>query len=282
MSTEARRGTLTIVGTGIQVAGQLTIEARNCIERSDKLLYLVTEPIEEEYLHSLNPTAESLQPFYEEDKDRFLAYMAMVERILEEVHCGQATCVAFYGHPGVFVLPSHEAIRRARKEGFYARMLPGVSAEDCLFADLGIDPAMPGCQSFEATDFLVHKRRFDPGCSLVLWQIGMIGVLTYRYEEYAPTNLDVLAEYLMQYYSPEYRVIIYEAAIYPMYDPVKEVVSLSDLIKAEISPISTLYVPPKKTDMAFDAGMLARLGIDEQAIHSLKVKIYASEPKVAV
>jgi hypothetical protein len=35
-------------------------------------------------------------------------------------------------------------------------MLPAISAEDCLFADLGVDPADHGCPSYEATDFLVH------------------------------------------------------------------------------------------------------------------------------
>jgi hypothetical protein len=41
---------------------------------------------------------------------------------------------------------------RSSTDGFDAVMLPGISAEDCLFADLGIDPGMIGCQSFEATD----------------------------------------------------------------------------------------------------------------------------------
>jgi len=38
-------------------------------------------------------------------------------------------------------------------------MLPGISAEECLFADRGIDPAQTGACSFEATDFLVHHRQ---------------------------------------------------------------------------------------------------------------------------
>ena len=40
-------------------------------------------------------------------------------------------------HPGVYVAPSHETVLRARAEGYPARMLPGISSEDCLFADLG-------------------------------------------------------------------------------------------------------------------------------------------------
>jgi hypothetical protein len=77
-------------------------------------------------------------------------------------------------------MPAHEAIRRARQEGHDAVMLPGVSAEDCLVADLGFDPGARGCQSFEATDFLVRHRRFDPASVLLLWQIGGIGVSDFR------------------------------------------------------------------------------------------------------
>jgi len=36
-------------------------------------------------------------------------------------------------------------------------MLPGISAEDCLFADIGVDPGIYGCQSFEATDLFVNE-----------------------------------------------------------------------------------------------------------------------------
>jgi precorrin-6B methylase 1 len=79
------------------------------------------------------------------------AYDRMVERILSYVRRGLNVCVVFYGHPGVFVHPGHESIRRARIEGFSACILPGISAEDCLFAELGIDPSKNG-QSFEATE----------------------------------------------------------------------------------------------------------------------------------
>jgi precorrin-2 methylase len=57
---------------------------------------------------------------------------------------GLNVCAAFYGHPGVFVYASHQSIRLARAEGFEAQMLPGISAEDCVFADLGIDPENMG------------------------------------------------------------------------------------------------------------------------------------------
>ena len=99
----------------------------------------------------------------------------MAEAILEPVRAGKRVCAAFYGHPGVFVLPSHDAIARARAEGFDAAMQPGVSAEDCLVADLGVDPAVNGLQSYEASDFLRRRPAIEPTTALVLWQIGVVG-----------------------------------------------------------------------------------------------------------
>src|SRR5215211_4503915 len=72
-------GSLIIVGTGIQATGQITVEARNCIEQADKVLYFVTEPIAKRYLVSLNSTAESMEHFYEEGKNRFVTYVEMVD-----------------------------------------------------------------------------------------------------------------------------------------------------------------------------------------------------------
>ena len=138
---ESRKGSLVAVGTGIRIVGQLTIEAIAWMKRADRVLYLVADRVAEETIRALNPTgAESLSPLYAEGKPRLASYHEMVVRILSCVRSGMVTCVATYGHPGVFADPVHEAIRRTRAEGYPARMLPAISAEDCLFADMGLDP----------------------------------------------------------------------------------------------------------------------------------------------
>jgi Tetrapyrrole (Corrin/Porphyrin) Methylases len=252
-------GSLVIVGTGIALYGQTTHDARSCIERAGKVLYLVADPLTGLWITEIQPDAESLYPFYHPDKDRLTTYLEMTGRILACVRQGMDVCAVFYGHPGVFVYPSHEAIIQARSEGFPARMLPAVSAEDCLFADLGVDPGRVGCQAFEATDFLVHKRRFDPTSALVLWQIGVIGRIGFK-ETYDPRGIEILSEVLEEYYDPQHETVIYEAAQYPVCNPVMERVPLSQLAKATVSPVSTLYVPPRARPTV-DAEMLARLGI---------------------
>lgn len=167
----------------------------------------------------------------------------MVEEILGPMRAGSTVCAAFYGHPGVFVFPSHEAIRRARADGFSARMLPGVSAEDCLFADLGVDPAARGCQSYEATRFLEERPSLETRAALVLWQIGIVGSTAHTAAAEAP-KLGELVERLCHLYGDDHGVVVYEASSYPGVAALVRPVPLHSLAGA-VTPASTLYVPPR-------------------------------------
>jgi uncharacterized protein YabN with tetrapyrrole methylase and pyrophosphatase domain len=236
-------GSLTIVGTGIKLVAHVTLEAEAHIRQATKLLYLVADPVTEAWLIERNSTAESLQRCYGDGKPRMQSYVEMVEMILSHVREGKRVCAAFYGHPGVFVYPSHEAIRRARAEGFSGSMLPGISAEDCLFADLGIDPSAHGCQSFEATDFLIFERKHDPRSLLVLWQIGLVGQVDFKRAGYSTTDVGLLIDRLLETYSNTHEVIVYEASQYPVCEPRAERIPLADLRSIRLTPISTLVVP---------------------------------------
>jgi uncharacterized protein YabN with tetrapyrrole methylase and pyrophosphatase domain len=236
------RGSLTVVGTGISV-GQITYEARRWIESAGKVLYCVADSATERLILRLNSNAESLYVFYGENKRRGETYKEMVDRILECVREGQKVCAVFYGHPGIFVHPSHEAIQIARSEGYTAKMLPAVSSLDCLFCDLGIDPA-GGCQMVEATDLLLRRRAVDPYSHVIVWQIAATGDLAFSFKGYDCRNLPELVEYLIQFYPEDYDVVVYEAAQYPVCDPVIQHVKLKDIRQSVITGVSTLYVPP--------------------------------------
>jgi len=253
---------LTVVGTGFLVAGQVTPEARSAMEGADKLFYLVSDPATRFWVEGLNPTAESLYDAYGEGRRRDESYREMVERILAPLAAGLSVCVALYGHPGVFVHPSHEAVRRARQAGFPARMLPAISAEDCLYADLLVDPARDGCQSFEASDFLLRNRRFDPSSALVLWQVGAIGVLTFHQRAVwgERAGLELLGEVLSRHYPATHEIVLYTAATLPVCEPGIHRLPLARLPEMEISVVATLFVPPKAR-APIDPERLARLGL---------------------
>lgn len=238
------KGSLIVVGTGIKTVGQMTMEAISHLRGADHVLYVVGDVIADEVIHQLNPSCESLAYLYEANKPRISTYEEMVEQVLNSVRSGLATCLACYGHPGVFVYPSHEAVRRARAEGFPAKILPGISAEDCLFADLGVDPAVYGCQSYEATDFLVNSRGIDPSSSTILWQVGVVGDSTYQGTKYDMSALPLLVQRLLRVYPPTHTGYVYEAAVLPETEPVIRPAPLYALESAGLSPASTLYIPP--------------------------------------
>ena len=183
----------------------------------------------------------------------------IVEEVLTPVRRGLRVCAALYGHPGVFSYLGHEAVRRARDEGFRARMLPAVSAADCLFADLGVDPGQTGCQTYEATDFLIHGRSIDVTAALVLWQVSVIGE-PLAASSPNPKGLRVLAERLCELYPADHEVTLYEASPYPICDPIIRTTLLAELPEAELSPLATLYVPPARRP-ASDPTVLERLGL---------------------
>lgn len=236
-------GSLTIVGTGIKAIGQTTLEAESCIRQAEKLLFLIADPLTARWLEQLNPTAESLFTSYVEGKQRWETYLEIVERILTPVREGRKVCAAFYGHPGVFAVPAHRSIRQARAEGYPALMLPGISAEDCLIADLGMDPGWNGCQSYEATDFLLFERQIDTRSVLLLWQVGLVGYFEHR-AQYGKGGLALLVEALVAIYGPGHEVTLYEAPQYPVCSPRMDRLALQDLPGASFSAATTLYVPP--------------------------------------
>lgn len=251
-------GSLVVVGTGIRAGRQTTPEARAEIESADRVFYLLNDPLGEAWLRRLRPEAESLADAYRNGRPRRDSYEEMVERLLAPARCGARVCALFYGHPGVFVRPAHEAVRRARALGLDAAMLPGVSAEDSLFADLGVDPAAAGCQSHEATEFLLGGRRFDPTSALVLWQVGAIGEESFRADGYRRAGLALLVERLRADYAADHEVIVYEANELPLGPPLVARWPLADLAAAPLTARSTLYVPPLPPRPR-DASLAARL-----------------------
>ncbi len=236
---------LTIVGMGMRAGLHMTVETRLAIEQSARVLYLVGDPVSEICIRRLNSDAASLGHLYRVGTPRIEIYESIIARIMAELETHGDVCVAFYGHPGVLTYPAWESIRRARATGKRARMLPAISTEDSLFADLGIDIGRAGLQSFEATRFLYYQYNFDACAGLLLWQVSVLGENEWNPPHTgARPRLQVLADYLQKFYAPEHDVFLYHAPEYPTSRPLVERLQLRDLPKAEFVSLSTLYVPP--------------------------------------
>lgn len=253
-----QQGSLACVGTGMMLGAHLGPRARSTIEQADVVFVLVSDALMEVWLQQMRPDMRSLQPYYREGKSRRDSYREMVEAMLAEVRAGRRVCGAFYGHPGVFARVPHDAIARARAEGFEAHMEPGVSAEDCLYADLGIDPGDCGCQHFEASQFMFYRRRIDPSAYLVLWQAGVAGDRSLRRFSTGRAYRRLLVERLAEDYPRQHPITLYEAATLPIAEVRMEEMPLSQLANAALNPQTTLVIPPA-VPLRRDDAMLDRI-----------------------
>jgi precorrin-6B methylase 1 len=240
-----KRGSLTAVGIGVSVGSHATLQATREIERADVVLTLVPDRVAEHWIRSLNERAESLGASYVPGRNRSELYEEMAEAMLEHVRGGKRVCGVAFGHPGIVATPFHRAVERAREEGFEATMFPAVSSLDCLFADLGVDPARDGCSVYDATEFLARPRNVDPTSALVLFQLGVIGDPTVPSASTAPSaGLRRLSATLSAVYGRSHRVAAYVAAQHVIQQPRIDWIELERLASATIDRSATLYVPP--------------------------------------
>jgi hypothetical protein len=253
-----KKGGLACVGLGMTLGAHLAPRSRNYIQQADVVFIAVSDPLVELWVQDMHADVRSLQPFYREGKPRSETYRQMVEAMLAEVRAGQRVCGAFYGHPGVFALVPHRAIAQARAEGFEAVMEAAVSAEDCLYADLSIDPGTFGCQHYEASQFMFYQRRIDPSAYLILWQVGVAGDRTLSRFSTGAAHRQLLVELLAQDYPPDHEVIAYEAATLPVASPRMERILLSDLTTTRLTQETTLVIPPARP-MQINLALMDRL-----------------------
>ena len=136
----------------------------------------------------------------------------------------------------------------------------GVSAEACLWADLGIDPGNSGHQSYEATQFMLYQHIPNPKTHLLLWQIALAGEHTLTQFSTTSERLQILVEHLTQWYPTDHEVVIYEAPNLPHLSPRIDRFPLKQLPFIELKTISTLLIPPSESLILNDQ-ILQKLGI---------------------
>ncbi|KRA35413.1 hypothetical protein ASD68_03090 [Rhodanobacter sp. Root627] len=243
-SLGSRRGSLACVGMGMTLGSHLTPLARSHIAQADVVFAGLSDGAVEMWLQRMHADVRSLQPYYAEGKSRMQTYRQWVELMMIELRAGKRVCGVFYGHPGIFAWSPHKVIEVARAEGFEAHMEPGISAEDCLYADLGIDPGRFGCQHFEASQLLFYERRIDPTGYLVLWQVGLVGDLSLTRFSTGSAYRQVLVDLLMRDYPLDHEVIIYRAATLPIQAPEMRRIALRDLPTADLTTEHTVVLPP--------------------------------------
>lgn len=242
----AGKGSLVVVGSGIQFGRHVSERALSEI-RGAEVVFCLVDPFALGMILGFRPDAINLGLHYAPGRDRRETYRAIDAAIMAEVEAGRQVCAVFYGHPGVFADVPHAVVRKSRELGVPARMEPGISAEACLYADLGLDPGQHGVQSLEATHFLIHDREPDTAALVLLWQVTLAGDLSCTRLHADRAGLEALVAKLLRWYPADHEVILYEAAQLPIESPRIDRLPLRDLPTAHYKEYTTLVVPPLRT-----------------------------------
>lgn len=236
---------LVISGCGIKAISHFSREFEASIKHADIVLSLVNEPIVKEWIDKNSKKHVLLNDIYFDDEDRGVIYKNISDRIVSYLEQYDYVCTAFYGHPTVYCAPGLAAIAKLDKIGVDTEILPGISAQDSMFADLRVDPGEGGCFSVDATDLVKYERIFDTRSNVIVWQISMLGNKGVK-QKCNQKSLFVLQSYLERFYSKKQSVYLYEASIYPNMKSHIRKLTLAELGSSQVSTITSLYIPPIK------------------------------------
>ncbi len=198
---------ITIVGLGVANVDQITREAERAIRGSNEVLYVDTGVATRAHLESLCPQVTSLfETAYEESGRRRNAYHHMAARVLEAALDHAPVTFAMHGHPIVGVYAPFLIRDLAGLLGLTVSVQPGISAMDCLFAELMVDPCISGIQMYEATDLLLRRRPLQPDVQALIWQIGCVETTLHSMSVSKPERFDRLRAHLLRFYPPGHEV----------------------------------------------------------------------------
>lgn len=226
----------------------MTLEATRAVASADRVMSVVTDAPAFEMLRSYNPKTEDLTRLYALGKQRLETYHEMVEHVLAALREGLNVCFALYGHPLVFAYPSRVAAERAREEGFEVKVLPGISAEDCVFSELEIDPAAYGCQTYLADQLLEDARTWDAHSVLLIWQMSIIGESRCM-QSGDRSDYQTLVTKLIERYGETHPAILYEAVLLPFLKSDIRRVTLKELMDLSLRACCTVVIPPLENPM---------------------------------
>jgi len=235
-----------MVGLGVLNVDHITRETERVIRRSNEVLYVDTGVATQAYIEGLSPRATSLfATSYEEDGHRLNAYHRMAARVLDAAMDHPPVTFAMHGHPIVGAYAPFLIRDMARLLDLEVLVLPGVSAMDCLFADLMVDPCVAGMQMYEATDLLLRRRPLQPDVPALIWQIGCVETRLHSQRVSKPERFERLRTHLLRFYPPEHQSTAVYSTPHPLMPSTVHRFALQDICAHAQSLHAgfTLFIP---------------------------------------
>jgi precorrin-6B methylase 1 len=251
-----------IIGLGIMNVDQLSREAIRAIGESNEVLYVDNGVGTQTFLEGLCPRVTSLfESSYEESGCRLGSYDQMAARVIASALEHPPVTFAMSGHPTVGAEAPFLIQALAKSLGLNVSVQPGISAMDCLFAELMIDPCQSGVQMFEATDLLLRKHSLIPEVPALIWQIGAVETRLHTTRRSKPRRFERFLRHVLQFYPSSHEAVAYFASQHPLMRSQILRFPLGNIgdHAAELHPGFTLYIPPRGQPRVMDADLMARV-----------------------
>lgn len=251
-----------ILGLGILNIDHITRETERLISEVNEVLYvdtgLATGPWLEERCPHVTPLfAESYAP----GDNRLSAYHHMAARVVDAALARAPVAFAMQGHPLVGVTAPRLIRLLAGALELSVSVHPGISALDCLLAELELDPVSSGIQMVEATDLLLRRRPLDPTMPLLIWQIGAIESVLYSRRISRPERFERIRSFLLRTYPATHRVSAFFVSPHPLVPTERIDFALGEFgnVAERLHPGHTLYVPPSAVRPIVDHALLSEI-----------------------
>jgi hypothetical protein len=251
-----------IVGLGIVNVDQVTRETERVVRECNEVLYVDTGIATRQFLESLCPRVTSLyETSYAEGAHRLDAYSHMAARVVDAALDHPPVAFAVQGHPVVGVQAPFLIRDLAAALGLSVTVLPGVSAMDCLFAELMIDPCLFGLQMYEATDLLLRRRPLQPDVPALIWQVGAVETRLHTMCRSRPERFDGLRTHLLRFYPPTHVVSAVFASPHPLMKSqvIPFAIEAIGRHAAELHAGYTLFIPASGIRPIGDQELLSRI-----------------------
>jgi siroheme synthase len=236
---------LVIVGSGIKVPDQLTVEALAVLRKASEVWTNVPEPEHPELAKTIGQVPHSLWPFFQSDRPRMVNYEAITAHLIERAGAVRLVAYLTQGHPMVLDRVATELMRQGSESGIPVNVIAGVSSIDTILADIRYEPAR-GLQVFDATNFVRREMKIDGRAGLLLLQPGVFGTDMPRLNSKAPApRLTELQDALLDIYPKSHPAILIRSATARMAKQrFQTTVGELEGVPAEALAASTLWVPP--------------------------------------